>query len=65
MKQDVLRKMAHGSHVAWVWGGKQLMSGRVVSDHCVRHPNEDVYVQWDDGQRTDAFDNDAVKHIQV
>ena len=61
MKAATLRKMPAGARVTWNFDGQ----GASGSGCVVKNPDEDVYVQWDDGQRTDAFDSDAVKHIRL
>lgn len=63
MTTRALRKLPHGTKVTWVRDGDESSTGYVVTAHRAKHPDEDVYVQWPDGQRTYACDDWAVRHV--
>jgi hypothetical protein len=61
MKTSQLNKLPHGTRV--VWNG--LDHGYVVNLTKSKPKAEPplVYIQWDDGQRTDGRDNSALVHV--
>ena len=60
-----LRKLPHGTKVQWHRPDDPSSDaeGYVCCEHRKAHPSEDVYIQWEDGQRTYAFDDWALEHV--
>lgn len=62
-----LKKLPHGTRVKWQRNAEPESGGYVV-DLRKSKPNAEpplVYVQWDDGQRTDGSDDWALEHVSI
>jgi hypothetical protein len=64
MTTQQLKKLAHGTKVVWS-RDKETASGYVVDLRKSKPKAEPplVYVQWEDGQRTDGSDDWALEHV--
>lgn len=62
MTTKELRKLKHGTKVLWK---PDTTLGYVVTNHRQKHPNEDVYIQWEDSQRTIASDDAALEYVEL
>lgn len=67
MTTKKLNRLPHGTKVDWVYQGCSKSRGYVVN-LTKSKPNAEpplVYIQWDDGQRTDGRDESALEHVAL
>jgi len=65
MTIEQLKKLPHGTKVSWDSSPANQDEGYVV-DLRTSRPNAEpplLYIQWDDGQRTDGSDKWALVHV--
>ena len=60
-----LRKLEAGSPVRWREGPKSPRAGELTDSGFVRVAGLSRWIEWQDGQRTDDFDDWALDRVEV